>query len=613
MPLSSTLNSFASTGAGVFTFSGAFTGTQPLTYNANIGATGGIVLSAGGTGLNYTGTFTNSGTAPFVFPTSQITAPPAGSTYINTGVANTVATILQNGTSDLVLNATGAAYNNGIDVRNGTLIYSGLANSLGAATNVVTLGDASSIAGNVILDLAGKVNNSTANGLTFSNPVNVSSSVATVYITASDFNPQFNGLITLGIGASTLHIVPHNSGGSTIIINGGVTGAGNIKVSDVGNKNTNLAQFTGTAAVNNTGTITFDNTTQLTVATGSSNTGVNLISAPLGAAVTGVIQNSATDPLLLSNANPSYSGTTTVTQGVLQFGNVSTLGSGSLVINGGSIDNQIGAGSTLTTTNATTFGGSFTFVGTNSLALEPNAVTIPNATTPTITVTANTLTIPNFASSTGNLVKAGAGTLALTGINRFSGSTRQCRRSLARVERDACYVGGQSPERRHAPDTGHQYAVHERHPRQHRRGRREQRHTFPNRWNGQYADSPPAHHHGNYPEFPEPRNLARIHWRQDRRLHQHQHQFWRRRDQHLVFTGRCLRWIVRHSPNLRSQRFAGRLYAGRQQCRRLHTDAEPDLGRRLRFGNPQCPDGGELILEGRCQRGLEWRKRFVRH
>ena len=134
----------------------------------------------------------------------------------------------------------------------------------------------------------------------------------------------------------------------------------------------------------------------------------------------GGITKSGTRALTLSTAN-TYAGATTLNAGTLNINNATAIGTGALVINGGTIDNGSGADLTLSNNNPVTLGGNLTFTGTGNLNLGTGPVTL-NAN-PTITVGANTLTIGGIISNgTGNkLAMAGAGNLILTGVNTFTG------------------------------------------------------------------------------------------------------------------------------------------------------------------------------------------------
>jgi fibronectin-binding autotransporter adhesin len=124
--------------------------------------------------------------------------------------------------------------------------------------------------------------------------------------------------------------------------------------------------------------------------------------------------------LLLSNAN-TFSGGVTLSAGILDIGNATALGggAGTFTITAGTIDNLSGSAMTLTNNNPLAWNGSFTFTGSNALNLGTGAVTL-NAS-PTLTVTANTLTVGGAISGGFGLTKAGAGALILNGANNFTG------------------------------------------------------------------------------------------------------------------------------------------------------------------------------------------------
>ena len=92
------------------------------------------------------------------------------------------------------------------------------------------------------------------------------------------------------------------------------------------------------------------------------------------------------------------------------------------MLNGGSLDNTSGSAITTSTYNPNQIWGSnsFTFIGTDDLNLGTGTVSLSGS--PTVTVTASTLTAGGTVSG-GGLTKAGAGTLALTGSTTYTGDT----------------------------------------------------------------------------------------------------------------------------------------------------------------------------------------------
>src|SRR5262249_8380411 len=101
----------------------------------------------------------------------------------------------------------------------------------------------------------------------------------------------------------------------------------------------------------------------------------------------------------------------------------SAIGTGTLTINGGTIDNTSGGGITLSTNNIQAWGGDFTFNGTNALNLGTGAAT-PGATRRVTINRSGALTLGGVSSGSGfGLTKAGTGQLNLTGANTYTGST----------------------------------------------------------------------------------------------------------------------------------------------------------------------------------------------
>ncbi|MDB6138309.1 MAG: autotransporter, partial [Verrucomicrobiaceae bacterium] len=117
----------------------------------------------------------------------------------------------------------------------------------------------------------------------------------------------------------------------------------------------------------------------------------------------------------------------TLTAGTLNLNAVAALGNAgnTLIINGGTLDNTSGAALT-TSAYKQTWNGDFAFTGTNSLNLGAGVVSLGTSagTSRTLAVNGGTLTVGGIISggttATG-LVKTGAGTLVLNGINTFAG------------------------------------------------------------------------------------------------------------------------------------------------------------------------------------------------
>jgi len=135
-----------------------------------------------------------------------------------------------------------------------------------------------------------------------------------------------------------------------------------------------------------------------------------------------------------TNAFPStFAGSYTLTAGTLNFATGAAcsnafsdfnFATSQFKINGGTIDNISGSAQTLFVNGGGFYsiGGNFIFKGTSSMTFGGANVSL--AVTPTVTVLANTLTIGSAISSFGEgLTKSGIGTLVLTNVNTYSGST----------------------------------------------------------------------------------------------------------------------------------------------------------------------------------------------
>jgi autotransporter-associated beta strand protein len=133
--------------------------------------------------------------------------------------------------------------------------------------------------------------------------------------------------------------------------------------------------------------------------------------------------------LVLSGANSYSGGTTLNSTGSLALANASALGTGTLTLNGGTVQASAGP---VSVANAVTVAGNVTFGGTFSLTFAgPATLTL----SPTLTVT-NTGTT-TFAGGVGQaggtwgLTKAGTGLLVLSGSGSYGGTTTLSAGTLA--------------------------------------------------------------------------------------------------------------------------------------------------------------------------------------
>jgi fibronectin-binding autotransporter adhesin len=130
----------------------------------------------------------------------------------------------------------------------------------------------------------------------------------------------------------------------------------------------------------------------------------------------GTLIKSGTGSVTINTAN-NYFGGTTLNAGTLNLGTATALGSGAVVINGGTLDNTSGGALTFTNSLTQSWNGDFTFTGSNTLDMGSGAVTSTGSGERTVTVSANTLAVGELKTAAGQgFTKQGSGTLALTSI-----------------------------------------------------------------------------------------------------------------------------------------------------------------------------------------------------
>ena len=373
-----TATTLTNTGGALFTVSGGVANTAGnLILNNNSTLANGITLST--TSVNNNGTITNSGTG-------------AGSTLISAVVGASVTGVVENSATS-TLNLTAAnTFIGGLTIKSGTVAGTN-ANSFGANTNVITIGDS-----------GGSANATLSGGLagTFANPIVVASGstgVATITDSAASI---FSGGVTLNrdlalspVG-SNLTLSGNVSGSSNLILN--ATGAGTITLSG--------------ASINNAGTIT----------NSGSGTGASTISGALGAGVTGVIENSRTSALTMSNASAAFVGSTTIKAGTLSGTNATTFGTGLITIGdtSGPANATLSGGVNGTFTNAISVAagntGVATITDTVATSTFSGAVTLNNDLT--LRTAGTAMILSGGVSGTGDLIlnSTGAGVITLSGV-----------------------------------------------------------------------------------------------------------------------------------------------------------------------------------------------------
>jgi fibronectin-binding autotransporter adhesin len=301
--------------AGTLNYTGSGGSINRALVLASTGAGGGTITNNGSGALVFTGSFANAGTGAKIFTLN-------GS---NTGANEFQAALTDSsGVGALSFVKAGA----GTWTLSGTSSFTGTVSVNQGILNVSSIADSGT-------------NSAAGAGTT----INLGSAAQTGTLNYTGSGASTNRSIVL---AST------GAGGGTITNNG--TGA---------------LVFTG--VVSNTGT------GAKTLTLGGSNTGANdLKSLIADGSGTLAFAKAEAGTWILSGAN-TYSGGTTVSAGTLVLNSSSALGTGTLTLSGGTLDNGSGAALTLSTNNAIAWNGSVVFNGTNSLNLGTGMVTIGNA------------------------------------------------------------------------------------------------------------------------------------------------------------------------------------------------------------------------------------------
>ena len=369
-------------------FTGSTRLTPTLTGNTTVNS---VRFDSGASSFNIGGAFnyTLGGIVPSIIQQSA-NAQTISTTTLALG-ANSVMDVSGAGALNITSKVTGAfslqklsggtlnlsgnnTYSGGTTISAGTVGVSGSNNALGSGAATVSNGATLQINSGLTLANAVTINGSGAvNGAIDSNP-------------GAATTATLNGAVTLG-SSSTI-----SSDSGTLAVAGGVTGAGDLTVKGAGNTTISSAITTGTGALN--------------VAT----TGAGAVT--------------------LSGAN-TYTGATTVTSGTLNLSGAGTTVQGSLVQNGGTINqttsNQVNSASTVSLNSGTfnlsngtaqTYTGSFGTSSGSTLKLGTSgagaALTLNQAGTDVIN---------GVISGAGSLTTMNTGTTILAGTNTYTGGT----------------------------------------------------------------------------------------------------------------------------------------------------------------------------------------------
>ncbi len=353
-------------GAGSFTFS----------------ATGGSILTLGASGIvnNDNSTQTLDATLALALGANAAFSTASSGTLSIASAVDTAGNTLTltssgstAGTLSGVISGTGAVTKTGTNTWtvSGLNTYTGITTVSAGVFSVTTLADGGSASG------IGASDNSAANLVLDGGTLRFAGTTA----------QTSNRLFTLGLGGGTLD--SSGSGSNTL----GLTATGSLAFSGSGSRTLTLT---------------------------GSNTGTNSLAAVIddNGGATSVVKSS-TGQWLMSAAN-TYTGSTTVTGGTLNAGNDAAFGTGTLVLNGGTLS----ANATRTLANDVSVTANSTIGGAAALTLS-GAVTLSGSRTLTVSNSANT-TISGAIGETGgsaDFLKAGLGVLILSGTNTYTGQT----------------------------------------------------------------------------------------------------------------------------------------------------------------------------------------------
>ena len=453
---------------GVATFYNPAYATPGIQLGINAGASGQVNLLSGT--LNVfsvtTGTGASVGTSLFNFNGGTLQARSSTTSFMS---GLTKATVYSGGA---VIDTQG--YN--VTISQPLLAASGT----GVATIPVSASGSGYLAAPVVKITGGSgtgataiatVNSGTISGITITNPGIGYNADDTLTFTLIGGNPistatlgtptwaanLSGGLIKLGSGALAL-TASNTYAGTTTVTTGtvqvGLDSAGSVGAITSGPVGTGTLALNGGAISSNSTTphtllnpVTFvgnaglgdaTNTGKLTFSANADlGAGIRTLTVASAAEFDGVLSNAGgltkagAGTLTLTGSN-TYAGTTTVTAGALQIGLDSAgavgaitsgpVGTGTLALNGGAFSSNSATPHTLL--NPVIFGGSITLGdASNTGKLTFGA----NADLGTGTYTLTTLSDVAFLGSltdTANLVKAGAGTMTLTGSSSYSGYTQ---------------------------------------------------------------------------------------------------------------------------------------------------------------------------------------------
>ena len=370
------------TASGISTLGTLSGGTVSLVSGATLQLSSGTYSDGGG--IRGAGSLSKTGLGLLILGTQSAYS---GTTSISGTLQATVAGAL-GATSSITLN--GGSTLSAVDV--------------GTASPALTLGAAAvaTISGTNGLSLLGVTNNGTLNFNGTSGTVSLSSLSGAAGISTFSSAATVSGSVNSG----TVSVSGALS--SNVIAGGSVTVGGYFTGGTVSGGSLSLGSG-GSVTTLNGGTLQGTGTLTVSLSAGTSTT---VLKGALSLLKTGA------GTLTLGGAS-TFAGDTTLNAGVLSLNNAAALGTGTLILAGGSLNNTSGGLITLNN-NVQNWSSDVTFLGSNPLNLGSGSVTV--TADRTVNVVASTLTVGGSISAVGaTLTKAGSGALVLSGTNSFGG------------------------------------------------------------------------------------------------------------------------------------------------------------------------------------------------
>ena len=420
-----------------------------LTFNS--GAGNFDITNAAST-LTLTGGLTNNSSSaqtldvPVALSGSQTFDAEYGNVTVNSAISGGSLNTTGGGTVTLAGNNS---YTGGTTVSAGTLVLSGNNTAATGATTVsstLQLQNSNAIAGSVLT----LNNGSTLNLLADADTTFTNAGIA-AFIPGNTYNVQVNSQNSPAGDSHTLTLTGQTGGSAnadTTINVTSTTGdtlsfgssayalSGNSGSAFGGNKN-NFNLTGANVILNGLNDVPGNSDVVLVLAGSYGNETLTVngtVSANSGRTI-GAIVNSGILNLnntAVNNGGANWGFWATLNSGTLNLNNGGAInnnntpahGNPDFYIYGGNLGNSSGGAVTLSANPTIGFYGDFTFAGTNDLNLGTGAVTLNSSRT--VTVNTNTLTVGGIIgdNSAGySLTEAGAGTLALTASNTYTGGT----------------------------------------------------------------------------------------------------------------------------------------------------------------------------------------------